>query len=760
MIDKTTKRILHRVETLNQLQSALNQKVDGIEVDVQLTRDNKLIVFWGKVGSTQLVYELTYQQISEQINSEPLMLSEVFIWCKNKLLINLDIKDWCDCIADYRQTLSTQLIALIKKHKMQNTVLLESFNPDYCTSITAAAKLQDVDILTGCALHRTDRPCSVKTEITAAKARGVQFIFVYADQLNFDIIEHCKNLNLNLISEQSAAQKFYPMLDMVMCESPIANTVDIMQLSYNDILDGAAPSIRDHSIRHAQIATIIAKELNLTTKHISTLQRICWAHDIGGFMKTDYPEIHCRLLQWEFKACHSNQHGVKPSYNPKLCYQHANDRIKQGLRSELTAEELADPFLLYQEEFALLKGEPLTDIEAKMLHSWWYHPLLSTQLLKQRNITFGAEIEAIIRCNEQPWLFDTDPHMLALRNNMHDFSLTELRLFLAIVRACDILENGNNKYRREVLRGVNVEDFQTTLAFMRYKFELDKLNDNIHVVDILEKLMQKRSPELISVVSAARESNTRLPGDEVKPSSSAYNSQQNKSRTLEQYEIKNINNKLKNIEVILFDMDGTLIKSDHLAELAIKQVMHSLNIDITGLDLKFCHGKTWSLIAQNLHQFYPEIHCTSLENILLDAFDSLFLSQKPIYMQGIDKFIKKLSNTHRMAIVTAAHKAAVEHVLKHANFANEIYFYICDEHVTESKPSPECYLKAAQTFDVSPEQCLVFEDSVSGLQAAQAAGMKSIAVLGDNLDAPTGKYLNVIRNFESLEHEFFQALKD
>lgn len=51
------------------------------------------------------------------------------------------------------------------------------------------------------------------------------------------------------------------------------------------------------------------------------------------------------------------------------------------------------------------------------------------------------------------------------------------------------------------------------------------------------------------------------------------------------------------------------------------------------------------------------------------------------------------------------------------------------EDVARQKPAPDCYLRAATRLQVTPEQCVVFEDSGSGLAAARAAGMHAVSVL-------------------------------
>jgi beta-phosphoglucomutase-like phosphatase (HAD superfamily) len=54
---------------------------------------------------------------------------------------------------------------------------------------------------------------------------------------------------------------------------------------------------------------------------------------------------------------------------------------------------------------------------------------------------------------------------------------------------------------------------------------------------------------------------------------------------------------------------------------------------------------------------------------------------------------------------------------------------LASEHVIKHKPDPEVYLKSASNLSLSPDQCIVFEDSYSGVSAAKNAGMKVVGVL-------------------------------
>jgi beta-phosphoglucomutase len=71
--------------------------------------------------------------------------------------------------------------------------------------------------------------------------------------------------------------------------------------------------------------------------------------------------------------------------------------------------------------------------------------------------------------------------------------------------------------------------------------------------------------------------------------------------------------------------------------------------------------------------------------------------------------------------------------------------------VSKAKPNPEVFLKAARQTKSEPENCIVFEDSLAGIQAANVAGMMSIGI-GDETILNEAKYN--FQDFRSLTNEF------
>jgi len=82
----------------------------------------------------------------------------------------------------------------------------------------------------------------------------------------------------------------------------------------------------------------------------------------------------------------------------------------------------------------------------------------------------------------------------------------------------------------------------------------------------------------------------------------------------------------------------------------------------------------------------------------------------------------------RLAIGTAAIPSNIDYVLDNLQLRQYFPVIIGADDVTKSKPDPEVFLKAAKQLGVAPDQCIVFEDSPKGIEAARRAGMKAIGI--------------------------------
>ena len=104
------------------------------------------------------------------------------------------------------------------------------------------------------------------------------------------------------------------------------------------------------------------------------------------------------------------------------------------------------------------------------------------------------------------------------------------------------------------------------------------------------------------------------------------------------------------------------------------------------------------------------------------------------YIEGLQDFLAVLRTQGvRTAIVTSSNRQKMDSVYRSRPELRLVFDEILtSEDFTESKPSPQCYLRAAQRLGVAPEDCVVFEDSFNGLRSGRAAGMYVVGLATTN----------------------------
>lgn len=118
------------------------------------------------------------------------------------------------------------------------------------------------------------------------------------------------------------------------------------------------------------------------------------------------------------------------------------------------------------------------------------------------------------------------------------------------------------------------------------------------------------------------------------------------------------------------------------------------------------------------------------------------------YVAGFEKFIKSLREKGiKTAVVTSSNKAKMSNVYaKRPEFKNYFDAILTAEDFSESKPSPACYLKAAERFGLAADECIVFEDSFNGLKSGRAAKMFVVGLSTTNTAEEIRQYSNLIIN--------------
>lgn len=171
----------------------------------------------------------------------------------------------------------------------------------------------------------------------------------------------------------------------------------------------------------------------------------------------------------------------------------------------------------------------------------------------------------------------------------------------------------------------------------------------------------------------------------------------------------------------LFDLDGVLIDSESLYTVFWSDMERRYP---TG-DPDYAYsikGMTLSRILLN----YPE----NLRQEVVRAIHDYEQSMIYPVMPGVYELLGKLRAAGAaMAIVTSSDKVKMDYLYRQQPRFAELFDIIIDgSMVTRSKPDPQGYLMAAEKLGIDPKDCLVFEDSMQGLQAGRASGARVIGM--------------------------------
>ncbi|MCC2977913.1 HAD-IA family hydrolase [Sphingomonas sp. PL-96] len=196
----------------------------------------------------------------------------------------------------------------------------------------------------------------------------------------------------------------------------------------------------------------------------------------------------------------------------------------------------------------------------------------------------------------------------------------------------------------------------------------------------------------------------------------------------------------RRFSAFLFDMDGTLITSIESANRAWTTWSRMRNFDPAHV-ISIMHGVRTVETMKRLGVSDPEAEAAWITKLEIEDTDGV----API--AGVAKFLAGIPEG-RWAIVTSASRKLAEARLARAGIAIPPVL-VTSEDVERGKPDPACFLLGAKRLNVDPAECLVFEDTVAGLNAADAAGAAALAITATH-SHPIGTAHSAIPDYRGL----------
>lgn len=200
-------------------------------------------------------------------------------------------------------------------------------------------------------------------------------------------------------------------------------------------------------------------------------------------------------------------------------------------------------------------------------------------------------------------------------------------------------------------------------------------------------------------------------------------------------------------KAFLFDLNGTMIDDMqyHL------RIWHDVINNDLGAKLSLdevrshMYGKNDELLARIFGQgHFTQKQVDEISRRKEEKYQALYRPHLDL-LPGLFDFLKKANDKGiKMAIGSAAIPFNIDFVLDNLNIRGYFKAVVSAHDVLESKPHPEVFLKAAHLLNVSPEECVVFEDAPKGVEAARNAGMQSVAITTMHAKHEFDSYLNIL----------------
>jgi beta-phosphoglucomutase family hydrolase len=195
------------------------------------------------------------------------------------------------------------------------------------------------------------------------------------------------------------------------------------------------------------------------------------------------------------------------------------------------------------------------------------------------------------------------------------------------------------------------------------------------------------------------------------------------------------------IKAILFDMDGVLINTMPMAFNAFREVLECVGANIPIERIRQCGGVPTRVFFRNLmgeYNFQADVDQLT-EELEKHYFEYINNPDELALIDGVKESIKWLdSHGYKIAVASSSPTAAIEKVIHSMDIAKYISAYVGIDQVKQGKPHPDIFLLAAEKLNVKSEECIVVEDALSGVTAANAAGMTSVAFLENGNNPITG----------------------
>lgn len=186
---------------------------------------------------------------------------------------------------------------------------------------------------------------------------------------------------------------------------------------------------------------------------------------------------------------------------------------------------------------------------------------------------------------------------------------------------------------------------------------------------------------------------------------------------------------MKDYKAILFDMDGVLIESEYLMRSSAIRALADYGVTARHEDFLEFTGMGEDRFVGGVAEKHGLVYKTEMKELAYDYFGQKVKEEAHV-PAGVKEMLEALHGMGlTLAVCSAADLRKVRYNLMAIGVEETMFSaLVTGSDVARKKPFPDIYLEGARRIGMDPEDCLVIEDAISGIQAAHAAGMDAVGV--------------------------------
>ena len=204
----------------------------------------------------------------------------------------------------------------------------------------------------------------------------------------------------------------------------------------------------------------------------------------------------------------------------------------------------------------------------------------------------------------------------------------------------------------------------------------------------------------------------------------------------------------KHVVAALFDLDGVILDTESQYTEFWGAMGREYRPDVPDF--------VYRIKGQTLRQIFDAwIHSPEDQKEVTRRLDEFEAQMQYPYIKGTRAYVEQLRQLGvPTAIVTSSNQPKMQSVYNsHPELPSMFDRILTSEDFTESKPSPQCYLRAAEALGVNIKDCIVFEDSFNGLRSGRASGAYVVGLATSNPREAIEELCDeVIDDFEKLRN--------